>query len=271
MIGKRPTFINVANRARVRTLGDSVRQSFQRATTAALSLVFPPICAYCENPLDVGSIEPQLCLSCRNQVFTSAVAGCPRCSAYGMKVNEIDGTCPECVGEKFAFERVFSLGPYVGEIQAAVLRMKYGGGEPLAMAVGNRLGEHIDCMNRDDKPDVLTCIPKYWLKQLATGVNSAETIMYGLGKRAKVYAAPDLLACKRRIKKQSMLSPQQRRRNVSGAWSVNESFEITDLHVMIVDDTMTTGATANEAAKALKRAGARKVTLAVVARAAKPQ
>lgn len=188
-----------------------------------------------------------------------------------MRVNEAEGTCPECVDQKFAFEKVFSIGPYTADIQAAVLQMKYGGGEPLAMAVGKRLGEYIDCASREDQPDVLTYIPKYWLKQLATGVNSAETIMYGLGKQAKVYAAPDLLGCRRRIKKQSMLSPQQRRRNVSGAWSVNERFDINDAHVMIVDDTMTTGATAHEAAKCLRRAGARKVTLAVVARAAKPQ
>lgn len=150
--------------------------------------------------------------------------------------------------------------------------MKYAAGESLAVAAGRQLGKRIGCTDHVDQPDLLTCIPKYWLKRLLTGVNSAETLMYGLGKQANIPFAADLLVCKRRIKKQSMLSPEQRRRNVKSAWEVSPNFQIPKgSHVMLVDDTMTTGATAHEAAKSLKKAGAVRVTLAVVGRAAKPQ
>ena len=81
--------------------------------------------------------------------------------------------------------------------------------------------------------------------------------MAGVAKRLHLPSAPNLLVCRRRIEKQSLLGPQQRIRNVKSAWSVNSDFDIHAIHVIIVDDTMTTGATANEAARVLKRAGCR--------------
>jgi len=257
--------------SRVRTFQSTIG----RAANAALSLVFPPRCAFCEVSLDVASIEPQLCRECTHQIFTPKKSACPRCGAYDFSDNSEHKTasatsCSECKRRKFTFHRVISLGVYADKLQAAVLRMKYEPGQPLAMAVGRRLGDLLEFIEDNDQPDLITCIPKYWLKRLLTGVNSAETIMYGLGKRCGIASAPDLLVCQRRIKKQSLLSPDQRSRNVKSAWSVNSNFDVRDAHVMVVDDTMTTGATANEAAKVLKRAGCSRVSLAVVGRAVKP-
>jgi ComF family protein len=175
--------------------------------------------------------------------------------------------CVECKQRDFVFDRVFSLGKYADELQAAVVRMKYEPGQSLAMALGQRLGDLVGTSELTGMPDLITCIPKFWLKRLVTGVNSSEMIMIGLGKRLRAATAHDLLVCKRKIKKQSLLSPDQRLRNVKSAWSVNSDFDIRDAHVMIVDDTMTTGATANEAARVLKRAGCSHVSLAVVGRA----
>ena len=221
------------------------------------------------------SVEPQLCRECTQQIFTPKKAACPRCGAYDFSdysehklASEV--SCSECNQREFTFDRAFSLGVYADKLQDAVLQMKYEPGQPLAMAVGKRLGDLLEFIDDDDQPDLISCIPKYWLKRLLTGVNSAETIMYGLGKKCGIASAPDLLVCQRRIKKQSLLSPDQRSRNVKSAWSVNPNFDIRDAHVMIVDDTMTTGATANEAARVLKRAGCRRVSLAVVGRAVKP-
>ena len=66
-----------------------------------------------------------------------------------------------------------------------------------------------------------------------------------------------------------MLSPDQRRRNVQDAWKLSHQFDISGARVLLVDDTMTTGATANAASRALKMAGASEVTVAVLGRAQK--
>ena len=147
--------------------------------------------------------------------------------------------------------------------------MKQQSGQPLAYAAGRQLAERIGSEGRTEDIDLLASIPKYWIKRLVTGVNSAETIMSGLSRQAKKCRVQDLLVCQRRINKQSLLSPDQRRRNVRGAWRVSDRYDVEGLRIMLVDDIMTTGATANAAARALKHAGAASVTVAVVGRASK--
>ena len=78
--------------------------------------------------------------------------------------------------------------------------------------------------------------------------------------------ASDLLRCRRKTSKQGMLLPNQRRRNVRDAYSVSAGYDIRDACVLLIDDVMTTGATGNELSRVLRRAGARHVSVAVVAR-----
>lgn len=241
--------------------------SLRGITEAVLSLVFPAICANCEAALDESEIAPQLCPQCIADTFTPQRSGCPRCGLFGVRYDLANDNCLACRDRKFAFRQVLSLGEYEGSLQAAVVKMKSESGQQLAYAVGRRLAELVGSTDRIGQVDLLACIPKYWLKRLVTGVNSAETIMSGLGKQAKLYSARDLLVCERRIEKQSLLSPEQRRRNVRQAWSVTPEYDIRDKHVLLVDDIMTTGATAHEAAKALRSAGAREVSVAVIGRA----
>lgn len=244
---------------------------FRRCTHMALGLVFPPSCSNCQCALDVDDINPQLCDECIRSVFTPKSMACPRCGLYGVALQDGGKACGECHANSPTFDGVMSLGPYAGQLQSAVVRMKYSAGEPIAAAAGRTLGKQLLCSDLDDRPGLLTCVPKFWLKRLLTGVNSAEIIMSGLAKHAKLPMAADLLVCRRRINKQSMLSPEQRKRNVKNAWTVSKRYDIGGAHVMVVDDTMTTGATANEVSLALKRAGARRVTLAVVGRATQSQ
>ena len=78
--------------------------------------------------------------------------------------------------------------------------------------------------------------------------------------------AGDLLRCRRKTSKQGTLSPGERAANVRGAFTVSRGYDISDATVLVVDDVMTTGATANEVARVLLRAGAKSVSIVVVAR-----
>jgi len=241
-------------------------QRIRRWGESGLALVLPPSCAHCGDSLDVDAIQPQLCSNCR-AIFTPSRRGCERCGA--MLENELG--CRECQNQKFAFDRVVALGTYAGALRESVVRMKYDAGQPLASALGRHLARHLDCMGCADQFDLVTCVPKHWFKRLITGINSPEVIMEGIAEQANLPQAADLLVCRRRINKQSMLSPEQRRRNVRKAWSVSTTYDITGSQILVVDDILTTGATAHEVSRALKRAGAKRVTLAVIGRAKKMQ
>lgn len=239
----------------------------RRWGSAALSLVFPPVCSHCEKSLDRPEIDPILCDQCVADIFTPKGVSCLRCGAYGVKLEVSRPACSECRDTKLWFDRVVSLGKYEGGLQKAIVQMKYQAGQPLAVAAGKQLAVQMGGTEDFGAVDLISCVPKYWLKRLLAGGNSVEVIMSGLVEPLGVPALPSLLECRRKITKQSMLSPDQRRRNVRGAWCVASGYDISGAHVVLVDDVMTTGATVNEAARALKKAGASRVSIAVVGRA----
>ncbi len=200
-------------------------------------------------------------------MFTPNRTACDRCGAE--LENELG--CRECRNQTFAFDQVVALGAYAGVVRESVVRMKYDAGQSLAFALGRHLAWYLDCIGCVDQFDLVACVPKHWFKRLITGINSPEVVMEGLAEQANLQQAADLLVCRRRISKQSMLSPEQRRRNVRKAWSVSTNYEIRDSRILVVDDILTTGATAHEISRALKRAGAERVALAVIGRAKKMQ
>ena len=189
------------------------------------------------------------------------------CGAHKTSINHVLGDCAECRNKKFRFDRVYSLGEYEGRLREAIVQMKYEAGRPLAAATGTLMGRRICRLDFDDKPDLATCVPKFWAKRLTTGVNSAEILMSALARRANIPAVPDALVCRRNINKQSMLSPEQRRKNVRGAWRVAAGYDLSGAHILLVDDVLTTGATVDEIARTLKKAGASRVVVSVVGRA----
>jgi predicted amidophosphoribosyltransferase len=91
-------------------------------------------------------------------------------------------------------------------------------------------------------------------------------IAVSLARELKLPIATDLLVCRRWLRKQSTLNTDERRRNVRNAFRASWRFNIRNANVLLVDDVLTTGATAHEAARALRRAGSAAVAVAAVAR-----
>jgi predicted amidophosphoribosyltransferase len=117
------------------------------------------------------------------------------------------------------------------------------------------------------KPDVVVPIPLHWRRRLVHRTNSAALLAEVLAARLHVPLAEGLLQRRRHTVRQFDLTPPQRWENVRRAFGVRAGYHLTSAHVLLVDDILTTGATCSEAARALRKAGAERVTIAVVARA----
>jgi predicted amidophosphoribosyltransferase len=115
-------------------------------------------------------------------------------------------------------------------------------------------------------PDLLVSVPAHWLKRLRRGVNGPDLLIEAIGSSLSIPTSRALLYCHRRTRKQGTLLPAERLRNVHDAFGLTRGYDLSGAHVMLVDDIMTTGATSSEAARVLRRAGARRVTVLVVAR-----
>lgn len=139
---------------------------------------------------------------------------------------------------------------------------KYSGMKPLARPLAGFLERAISV---DERFDAVVAVPLHWRKRWARGFNQSELLARYIAKRRRIPLL-NALRRKRATAVQASLAVAGRRRNVAGAFIVRPGSEITGKKLLLIDDVMTTGATANACAAALKRAGAKSVSLVTLAR-----
>ena len=164
------------------------------------------------------------------------------------------------------YDQARTLGPYDGALRQAVLKIKHAHYEPLAAGLGQQLAGRLTERPFTEPPELIVPVPMFWLQRLWRGTNAAETVALSLAGQLGLPIATDLLVCRRWLRKQSTLKTDERRRNVRHAFRVSWRFNIRGARILLVDDVLTTGATAHEAARALRQAGAAAVYVAAVAR-----
>ncbi|MCA9214988.1 MAG: ComF family protein [Planctomycetales bacterium] len=148
-----------------------------------------------------------------------------------------------------------------------MIRTKQFHESPLARSIGVLLAERLQKKQTVQPVDFVVTIPKYWLRRVLKGSTGTAPIAEEIAKNLRIPYFPHALHWKRNIRKQSLLSVTERSRNVRGALELSRGFDVQDASVLVVDDTMTTGATCDEAAAVFKRHGAKYVAVAVAARA----
>ena len=132
--------------------------------------------------------------------------------------------------------------------------------QPLRRPLGNLLSL---ALPREQQFDVIVPMPLHWRRRWQRRFNQAELLAQEIGRRWNV-PVRNVARRKRATSPQAGLTNAKRRANVSGAFEAKT--KLKGLRVLLVDDVMTTGASASACARALKRAGAARVTLVALAR-----
>lgn len=236
--------------------------------TALRDLVFPRRCEVCDGELEATDDHARaLCSTCSAKLTIARFPACPRCAATVPSVNENTVDCTQCRRRPVRFDAAIRLGLYRDLLRTCVLRMKQSRAEPLAAALGDLLWERESADITALAAEVIVPVPMHWRRRVLRGTNSPETVADRLGRRLKVPVAPRLLVRQRNTQPQGPLSRTARKANVRGAFRLRRGFAVEDARVMLVDDVLTSGATSNECARTLKRAGAAHVSLVVLGRA----
>jgi ComF family protein len=180
----------------------------------------------------------------------------------------LDGGCTRCRDRGFAFDRALRLGHYEGLLSDLVLRFKDERSEALAASLGILLAETLATELRAASVDVVIPVPHHqrwtnWLRHY----NPCEVLAQQLACALRVPCRPTWLRQVRPTAKQRGLSASARRENVRDAFATRHGAAIKGRKVLLVDDVMTTGSTAHEAARPLRAAGAAGIVVAVLARA----
>ncbi len=228
-----------------------------------LHLVYPALCHFCGRSLaDAGPF----CEVCRNALLADPVPACPRCAATVGPFAATDGRCTHCRDESLPFDAAVRLGSYDGLLHEAVLRLKHHSGEGLAELLGELWADHAGPALRAFRADAIVPVPLHWRRRWRRGYNQSEALAHGLATRLRLPLRPSWLHRIRATPIQPSQTLAGRRENVRGAFAATKVL-VAGKTVLLVDDVMTTGATASEAARALRAAGVGRVVAAVLARA----
>jgi len=172
-----------------------------------------------------------------------------------------EGRCALCRSGLRGFDWASCFGAYEGTLRELIHLYKYSGMKPLAKPLGDLLAT---ALPREQAFDAVVAVPLHWRRQWNRGFNQSELLARSIARRCGL---PVLHPVRRRraTRVQAGLSNSRRRENVAGAFTAKAG-HAKGLRILLIDDVMTTGATASACAHALKRAGAKSVALLTLAR-----
>ena len=232
-----------------------------------LDAVFPADCEACGESLPLGR-GPGLCGPCRDAMRPPPAPLCARC---GMPLTASDAApaCSGCLRHPPAFATARAAALYLSAdgglnpLAAAVRALKYRQRRNLAPALGGLLAERYPF-----GPDALLVpVPLHPSRLRDRGFNQALLLARVLGRRRGLDLAPRLLVRTRATEVQAGLPAVERRRNLRAAFALRRPVSLAGRPIVLVDDVLTTGATADACATALRAAGAPRVDVYTLGRA----
>lgn len=235
--------------------------AWRQWVTAALDLVFPPLCAICRRLLGDGRRDP-LCGPCWQSLERIAP---PWCRCCGTPLG-IEGLCEACRRRRPDFAYARAAARYGDLVREAIHAFKFGRRPGLAEPLGDLLAALGLSALPGAAPDLLVPVPLHRRRKRERGYDQALLLARRLERAWGVPVAADALVRVTATAPQTDLDAVERRRNVRDAFAVTRAERIAGRHIVLVDDVLTTGATAGECARVLLRAGAAAVGILTVAR-----
>jgi ComF family protein len=235
--------------------------------TAALDLLYPALCPVCSTTLGAGRRDP-LCAACWAAVPRIVAPYCAACgrpfATFEPSAHGSAGRCGACTSEPPVWDYARAAARYDGPLRDAIHAFKFEARRALARPLAELVLEQCGAGLGTTDVDALVPVPLGRARELERGFNQArliaERLAAGLGCRVE----PGWLTRTRPTASQSDLGADARRANVRGAFAADP--RVAGRHIIVVDDVLTTGATAAECCRALRAAGARAVGVLTVAR-----
>ena len=234
-----------------------------RLASGLVDALLPPLCLSCRVPVDR---QGTLCAECWKQVD---FLGPPHCACCGLPFSfEMPeaSLCASCVASPPPYRRLRAATRYSDISRRLILGYKHGDQLHMTPALAgwlDRAGAELL-----DDADLIVPVPLHRWRLLARRYNQAAVLAHALGRATGIAVSDRALQRVKRTPSQGRLTRSQRARNVQGAFRVKASMrpEIADRRVLLVDDVLTSGATAGACARVLRRAGATAVDLLTLAR-----
>jgi len=238
-----------------------LRSVIHTCSRQLLDFALPPRCSAC------GVIVAEahsFCSDCWTKVAFLGTGGCATC---GLPLQGTDAdTCAVCLAKPPRIARTRSAVAYDDISRGLAIRLKYG----RKVAIAKTMARFMAPLVADGGERVLVPVPLHRTRLWDRGFNQSALVAAELARRLLIPAAPLAMSRTRRTPPLKGMSALQRRRAVAGAFRVRDPAAVAGKTVILVDDVLTTGSTAEACARALKRAGAARIELVSWARVVKP-
>jgi ComF family protein len=238
----------------------------RRARDRLLDLLLPPRCLACGQPV---AATGTLCAGCWRGITFLGAPCCAHCGyPFDFDVGP-GGLCGACLAAAPQFDRARAAMRYDDASRSLILALKHGDRLHLAPPLAQWMHRAGAALLAD--AEVQLPVPLHWTRLFARRYNQAAVLAHALVGAGGPPVAADCLIRRRRTPSQGHKNASARRRNVAGAFLVKRPDQVRGKRVVLIDDVLTTGATVEECARVLKRAGAARVDVLTLARVVRAQ
>jgi ComF family protein len=239
----------------------------ERAGRALADALMPPACAACKEPASAANL---LCAPCWEALAPIGAGRCGSCGLPLPQAPDATGQCGACMKEAPPWRSARAPHSYSGTARDLVLAFKNGRPELGRLMAEAMLVEAQELAT----PDLLVCpVPLHWSRLWRRGYNQAAVLSARIAEAIGAEHRVDLVRRRRRTRPTQGMTAASRRANVKGAFAVStaNATRLSGRPILLIDDVLTTGATAGEISRRLRRAGATSVDILTFARVAREE
>ena len=227
--------------------------------------LFPPRCVSCYAFYGTDDFTPRFCPVCKEQIEEIKEPYCSVCGIPFFTEAGMSHTCPECLKSRPAYDSVVSVYEYGGPVRDAILNYKYKNRLENSLFFAHILIGKAYQFKDKHKIDFISPVPTHKFRLIKRGYDHISLLVYQMNKLGlnlplfqfeKKKSTPPLWG----------KTKSERKAIVSGSYAVKSKSMLKGKNILLIDDIMTTGATINECAVVLKKAGANSVFGLTIAR-----
>jgi ComF family protein len=231
-----------------------------------INLIYPASCQACG--VKVDGWDKNICADCLKKIKKRTPPFCRRCGKQLSDSHGPEDACPDCKNGGVYFDRAFSIFHYNDMLKGLVHKFKYGKITCMAKEFSDMAAAFVKQRGINSGIDMILPVPMHPLRLIKREINPSEALAGNIASKLAIRYSGRFIKKVKNTRAQSRLGRIERMENIRGSFALTGRGlkDIPGKNILLVDDLFTTGATVNECAMILKKAGAGRVDVLTLAR-----